>query len=92
MAEAVGWATSFSMGPDIGGWAATIVAKHLDTYQEKANIFVTNVAEDMAKGLSGAGTSSAISKGCVVLGLSALYAADYDCTAIAGEMCIRDSR
>ena len=84
MAEAVGWATSFSMGPDIGGWAATIVANHLDRYQDKANVFVTNVAEDMAKGLSGAGTSSAISKGCVVLGLSALYAADYDCTAIAG--------
>ncbi len=84
MDPAVGWATSFSMGPDIGGWAATIVANHLDRYSNTANIFVTNVAENMAKGLSGAGTSSAISKGCVVLGLSALHAAQYDCSGIAG--------
>ena len=83
----IDWTKNFGMGPDIGGWAAVVLAHHMGVDivgTADAKVFVENVAENMTKGLSGEGTSTAISKGCVVQGLTALYKAGYTGTEVSG--------
>ncbi len=73
-----GWLTGLSMGPDLGGWACVPISRHVDDsaeYRAKLNTFLNAVKTDMAYNLdTSSGGSPILSKGCVVTGLSALYA------------------
>lgn len=76
--EVSGWLINLGLGPDLGGWACVPISRHVNDsadYREKLNTFLDAVKTDMAYNLdTSSGGSPILSKGCVVTGLSALYA------------------
>lgn len=85
------WLTNLSMGPDTGGWACVIARKEVNSdaeYYKNVKIFLDAAAKDMVGNSSG---SAALSKGCVVTGLTVFLAEGVTVEGIKGMDPTKDS-
>lgn len=83
MGTQISWFSSIDHGTDLAGWACVPVSRHIDdqaAYRDAAQKFINAISTDMA----GGSADKTLSAGCVVTGLSALYAVDLEFKGIEG--------